>query len=129
MVPNNAYAGPSATTVPYNQKFIKRHFGFGTAAGTVPIGGVAATVGTWSDSLLTVTVPSGVQPCPVQQQAQYSGSTALCGELIITTGNVGTAAAPIHRQSIDTVTVTICGKPPRSEERRVREEGRSRGAA
>src|SRR5205823_1884660 len=26
MVPNNAYAGPSATTVPYNQKFIKRHF-------------------------------------------------------------------------------------------------------
>ena len=113
MVPNNAYAGPSATTVPYNQKFIKRHFGFGTAAGTVTIGGVAATVGTWSDSLLTVTVPSGVQPCPVQQQAQYSGSTALCGELIITTGNVGTAAAPIHRQSIDTVTVTIGGKPPK----------------
>src|SRR5438132_10508308 len=44
MVPNNAYAGPSATTVPYNQKFIKRHFGFGTAAGTVTIGCVAATV-------------------------------------------------------------------------------------
>src|SRR5207247_7896840 len=76
------------------------------------IGCVAATVGTWSDSLLTVTVPRGVQPCPGQQQTQYRGSTALCGALIITTANVGTAAAPIHRQSIDTVTVTIGGKRP-----------------
>ena len=29
MVPNNAYSGPSATTAPYNQKTITRHYGFG----------------------------------------------------------------------------------------------------
>ncbi len=93
MVPNYAYTGPNATMAPYNQKTVKRHFGFGAtqqttglAAGGVTIGGVIAPVSSWSDALITVTVPSGIPPCPVQQQTQYGGSTALCGELVITTG-------------------------------------------
>jgi hypothetical protein len=89
MVPNYAYVGPSATTAPYNAKTVKRHYGFGAqgtgaTAGTVTIGGIAATVGTWSDTTITVTVPNGVPDCPVQQQAEYSGSRAQCGELVIT---------------------------------------------
>jgi hypothetical protein len=102
---NNAdYSGPSANTAPFNLKTVKRHYGFGTTKGTVTIGGVAATVGPWTDTTITVTVPSGVPACAVQQQAQYKGSTAQCGQLVITASN-GTA-------SIDTVTVTIGGKAP-----------------
>ena len=50
------------------------------------IGGITATVSSWSDSQIVVTVPSGVAPCPVQQQAQYHGSAASCGQLVINTG-------------------------------------------
>ncbi len=93
MVPNNAYVGPSAATAPYNQKTVKRHYGFGSqqnannlAAGGVTIGGVNAPVSSWSDTQIVVTVPSGVPPCAVQQQAQYGGSAAQCGQLVITSG-------------------------------------------
>jgi hypothetical protein len=105
-VPNYAYSGPAATTAPYNQKTITRHYGFGATqgTGTVTIGGVNAPVTSWSDTSITVTVPSGVPACAVQQQAQYGGSTAECGQLAITAGN--------GKQSIDTVTVTIGGKTP-----------------
>jgi len=108
-VPNYAYSGPSATTAPYNQKTIVRHYGFGAARGTVMIDGKNATVNSWSDTTITVSVPSGVTNCAVQQQRQYSGlsSTApatQCGELVIT--------AATGQQSIDTVTVTIGGKTP-----------------
>jgi hypothetical protein len=91
MVPNYAYSGPAAKTAPYNQKTISRHYGFGTQSGannttgSVKIGGVPATISSWSDTQIVVTVPSGVPPCPVQQQAQYGGSTAQCGELVIAT--------------------------------------------
>lgn len=40
----------------------------------------------------------------MQQQAQYGGSTALCGQLVITAAN--------GKQSVDAVTVTIGGKAP-----------------
>ncbi len=107
-VPNNAYSGPSATTAPYNQKTITRHYGFGATQGTgsVTIGGVPAPVTGWSDTSITVTVPPGVANCAVQQQAQYApGATSTqCGQLLITAGN--------GKQSIDTVTVTIGGKAP-----------------
>ena len=105
-VPNNAYSGPSATTAPYNQKTVTRHYGFGAAQGTgsVSIGGLPATVTGWGDTSITVTVPTGLPNCALQQQAQYGGSTALCGQLLITT-NTG-------QQSIDTVTVTVGGKNP-----------------
>ena len=105
-VPNYAYSGPSASTAPFNQKTITRHYGFGATQGTgsVTIGGMNATVTGWSDTSITVTVPQGVPNCAVQQQAQYGGSTAQCGELTITAGN--------GKQSIDTVTVTIGGKAP-----------------
>ena len=49
-------------------------------------------------------MPTGVPACAVQQQAIYGGSTAQCGELVITAGN--------GKQSIDAVTVTIGGKAP-----------------
>jgi Bacterial Ig domain len=116
-VPNYAYSGPSATTAPYNLKTVNRHYGFGaqctspTTSSTtcntlssVSIGGVAATITSWSDTQIVVTVPNGVPDCAVQQQAQYGGSTAQCGELLIKAGN--------GKQSIDTVTVTIGGKTP-----------------
>src|SRR5437588_3612590 len=110
MVPNNAYTGPSATVAPYNQKTVKRHYGFGAtqqngslAAGGVTIGGVNAPVSSWSDTQIVVTVPSGVPPCPVQQQAQYGGSAAQCGELVIKTGAARTGG------NVTGVTVTRGG--------------------
>jgi len=111
VVPNNAYSGPSATTSPFNQRTIKRHYGFGATQGTgsVTIGGINAPVTGWGDSSITVTVPAGVPNCAVQQQKQYGGpanaaSYAKCGQLVITAGN--------GKQSIDTITVTIGGKAP-----------------
>jgi hypothetical protein len=113
VVPNYAYSGPAATTPPYNQKTITRHYGFGATqgSGSVTIGGVTAPVTGWSDTLITVTVPAGVANCVIQQQAQYENLNgvpaqpiAQCGQLQITAGN--------GKQSIDTVTVTIGGKAP-----------------
>jgi hypothetical protein len=104
-VPNNAYSGPGANTSPYNQKTVVRHFGFGASAGTVTIGGLTANVvGPWTDGSLTVQVPNNVPLCAVQQQAQYGGSQARCGQLVITAAN--------GQQSIDAVTVTVGGKQP-----------------
>jgi Bacterial Ig domain len=108
---NNGYTGPSATTAPYNQKTVTRHYGFGGTPGTVTIGGKTAAVTSWSDTIIAVTAPTGVANCAVQQQAQYQGTlpagtsaTAQCGQLVITAAN--------GKQSIDAVTVTIGGKPP-----------------
>ncbi len=106
-VPNYAYSGPAATTAPYNQKTITRHYGFGGAKGSVTIGGITvppASITTWNDTSIVLSVPSGVPACAVQQQTQYGGSTARCGELAITTAS--------GQKSIDTVTVTIGGKAP-----------------
>jgi hypothetical protein len=111
MVPNNAYSGPSQTAAPYNDKKVLRHYGFGDTQGTgkVTIGGQTATINSWSDMRITVTVPNNVPPCTIQQQMIYGGpgngaDPALCGELVITAGT--------GQQSIDAVTVTIGGKPP-----------------
>ncbi|MDE2349279.1 MAG: hypothetical protein KGL92_12330, partial [Gammaproteobacteria bacterium] len=115
MVPNNAYSGPSASTAPYNQKKVLRHYGFGPRPSTcgsgancpnVTIGGVSAVVTNWTDSTIVATARAvGQIPlCAVQQQAQYGGSEAHCGELVITAAN--------GKRSIDTVTVTIGGKTP-----------------
>jgi hypothetical protein len=116
-VDNYLYSGPSATAAPYNQQRIQRHYGFlarctaPTAGSTtcnttssVTIGGVAATITGWSDTQIAVTVPSTVPACSIQQQAQYGGSAAKCGQLVITSGN--------GKQSIDSVTVTVGGKAP-----------------
>jgi hypothetical protein len=100
------YTGPSLTKAPWNQQKVPRHYGFGTTAGTVTIGGKVATT-SWGDLSLTVTVPAGVADCAVQQQKLYAGATATstqCGQLVITTA--------AGKQSVDTVTVTIGGKTP-----------------
>jgi hypothetical protein len=105
------YSGPSATLAPFNARKVTRHYGFGATRGTVSIGGVILTpaqITGWTDTQITVTVPSGVPTCPVQQQQQYGGPAtsqpARCGELVITAAN--------GKQSVDTVTVTIGGKAP-----------------
>ncbi|PFH08600.1 hypothetical protein BCF11_0965 [Collimonas sp. PA-H2] len=105
---NHAYSGPAATTAPYNQKFITRHYGFGATqgSGTVTIGGVNAAVTSWSDTQIKVLAPlltSAQSSCPVQQRGTLLPAT--CGELVITTG--------AGKKSIDTVTVTIGGNTPK----------------
>ncbi len=119
VVPNNGYSGPSATTSPFNQKKVTRHYGFGATRGSVhftatnPAGNtvtVNASITSWNDTTITITAPTGIPPCPIQQQAQYGGQgspgvgAALCGEMVITAAN--------GKQSVDTVTVTIGGKAP-----------------
>jgi hypothetical protein len=125
-VPNNGYSGPSATTAPFNSKTITRHYGFGSqctapasgsttcnTASSVTIGGASATITSWSDTSITVQVPSSVPQCLIQQQREYGGpgvyganglTPALCGQLVITAGS--------GQSSIDTVTVTVGGKAP-----------------
>jgi hypothetical protein len=120
-VNNYGYSGPSATTPPFNQKTVTRHYGFGNrctsptpgsatcnTVSKVTIGGVTAPLtGTgWGDGSIQVTVPAGVANCAIQQQQQYApgATSAQCGELVITAGN--------GKQSIDAVTVTIGGKAP-----------------
>jgi hypothetical protein len=124
-VQNPDFSGPGATTAPYNQKWITRHYGFGSTAGTVTIGGVPATCGTWTDAQLTCTVPvipatlingvgsscyNGTSTTPPAGQTPAPrnvglGSTSLanyrCGELVITKAD--------GKRSIDAVTVTIAG--------------------
>src|SRR5438045_1764903 len=105
MVPNNAYVGPPGTTSPYNQKTIRRHYGFGATTGSVSIGGVPVTaISSWNDSQIVVTVPSGVPACDVQQQQVYGGSAAQCGELVITT-----AATTSGTGTVSGVTITNAG--------------------
>jgi hypothetical protein len=123
VVNNYGYSGPSATTSPFNQRTVTRHYGFGTQCtsptassatcntrSSVTIGGVNATIaaGGWTDTSITVTVPTGIPTCTIQQQAQYGGPSLLnparCGQLVITAGN--------GRQSVDTVTITVGGKAP-----------------
>ncbi|HEX8837266.1 MAG TPA: hypothetical protein VF748_10050 [Candidatus Acidoferrum sp.] len=117
LVSNYGYAGPSGTVAPFNAKTVSRHYGFGgqctavsstcTVVSSVTIGGVPATITGWSDTAISVTVPTGVPNCTIQQQAQYvpaGTTTAQCGELVITAGN--------GRQSVDAVTVTIGGTAP-----------------
>ncbi len=105
MVTNNAYSGPAASTVPFNLKSVTRHYGFGATQGTgsVTIGGQTATVTSWSDTQIQVTVPSGVPNCSVQQKTLYGAPSAAaqCGQLLITAAN--------GKQSVDSVTVTIGG--------------------
>lgn len=120
-VPNPAYTGPQATQAPFNQKFVTRHYGFGTqcnvlgggctAVSSVTIGGASALISAWSDTSITVTVPNNVPSCsangttPLQRNGTGNGKyPAQCGEVVITSGT--------GQKSIDTITVTVGGKPP-----------------
>jgi cadherin-like protein/Big-like domain-containing protein len=117
-VNNYGYSGPAATTAPFNQKTLTRHYGFGASQGSGSVALIGAdgtrvplTVTNWGDLTITATVPANLAAglnCPIQQQVQYGGpattSPGKCGQLVITAGN--------GRQSVDTVTVTIGGKAP-----------------
>ncbi len=117
-VQNPSYTGPNASLAPYNQKTITRHYGFGTrctspsststtcnTASSVTIGGAAATISSWSDTSITVTVPASVPLCNASNPA-YTGAnaTARCGQLEITAGN--------GKKTIDAITVTVGGTSP-----------------
>jgi hypothetical protein len=115
IVPNYAYSGPSTSTSPFNQRTITRHYGFGaqctavsgacTNVSTVTIGGATAPVTAWTDTSITVTVPTlttAQSSCTFQQSGV--ATPTLCGQLVVTTGT--------GQHSIDAVTVTIGGKPP-----------------
>jgi hypothetical protein len=106
VVPNYAYSGPGAGTAPFNLKFITRHYGFGTSAGTVTIGGVnAPVVGSWADQSITVSVPAltaAQSSCTIQQHGVTAATR--CGQLVITTAG--------GQRSVDTVMVTVGGKRP-----------------
>jgi len=103
------YSGPSITDTRFNQQKVTRHYGFGNTAGTVALvgsDGVARplTNVSWSDTSISGNVPAGLPNCSVKQQVQYGGSTAQCGELMITAAN--------GKTSVDSVTVTVGGKAP-----------------
>jgi hypothetical protein len=101
VVINPNFSGPNSTTAPFNQKTITRHYNFGTAQGTVTVGGVALKNVVWGDKKITGTVdPSGVANCAPQR----GKPAAKCGELVITAAN--------GKQSIDAITVTIDGSAP-----------------
>ena len=112
-VQNPAFSGPGTTAAPYNQKTIKRHYGFGNRPSSCPttgscsnatVGGVPMTnVTVWNDTTITGTVPGAVPLCSASNPS-YKGpnATAQCGELVITAAN--------GKKSIDTVTVTIGGE-------------------
>jgi hypothetical protein len=103
VVPNHAYSGPAATTAPYNQKTVTRHYGFGNTAGHVTIGGIPAGIVSWSDTQITVTVPDTLPFCQVQTAGHRApgNQDEHCGQLVITNAN--------GQQSVDTVTVVADG--------------------
>ncbi|WP_165614436.1 choice-of-anchor Q domain-containing protein [Paraburkholderia ginsengiterrae] len=113
-VPNHAYTGPAATTAPFNQKFLTRHYGFGTKptaclpglpCQNVTVGGVPSIVTSWSDTQIKILAPVLLptqSSCTIQQRNVLTPTS--CGELVITAAN--------GKRSIDTVTVTIGGKMP-----------------
>jgi hypothetical protein len=126
VVQNPNFTGPNATTAPYNQKTITRHYGFGSG-GTVTIAGTPATVTSWSNTQIVVTVPtinaglsggvgstcyngSSATP-PAGQTPRPRGLTTAqasayrCGELVITRSDNG-------KKSIDAITVTVAGSSP-----------------
>ena len=89
-VPNPDYAGPAASSAPYNQKTILRHYGFGATVGSLKIGNtlIPVTAGNWTDSSITVTVPKNTAS----------------GQLSITSAS--------GKSSIDAITVTIEDRAP-----------------
>ena len=120
-VPNPLYTGPQATAIPYNQKYITRHYGFGQDTGSVYLVGSDGvkrnlTNVKWSDSEITGTVPAGLPACGVRggsplqinvfdgRNSRYSLYSEQCGQLMIITAK--------GKSSIDAITVTIGGKTP-----------------
>ena len=118
MVNNYGYSGPATTVAPFNATKVQHHYGFGASAGSVylvggdgvqhPLTGVS-----WSDTIITGNVPTGLPACTIQQQTQYGGSAAQCGQLfIVAAPPAGSPAGTVGKQSVDTVTVTVGGKAP-----------------
>ncbi len=92
---NPNYVGPTGLTAGSNTMFITRHYGFGTTAGTVSIGGIAlpaSAIASWTDAKIVVNVP-------VIKVAGKLSSEYRTGELVVTTA--------AGRASVDAATVTI----------------------
>src|SRR4029077_15326552 len=99
VVNNYGYSGPSATTAPFNQKTVTRHYGFGpaptggcsngnpnAACPNVTVGGIPLHGVSWTDTMITGQVQGNVPLCSVQQRGTGNGG-ARCGELVITAVN------------------------------------------
>jgi hypothetical protein len=142
VVQNPAFSGPGATGAPYNQKTVKRHYGFGSRPGTCPasgncpnatVAGVPMTnVSTWNDTTIVGQVPTisatlsattGVgstcyngtsNTIPAGQTPPQRGANGA----VLTTGLTAYRCGELvitagnGKQSIDAVTVTVAGKPP-----------------
>src|SRR5712672_1284403 len=94
VVVNPAFSGPAATTAPFNQKTIVRHYGFGGTAGTVAIAGVTATGCSWSNTVITCPVPS--IPANLDQTTGI-GSTCTSTNTTGTAGQVPPLRAALSR--------------------------------
>ena len=92
-VPGNAYSGPQATTAPFNQKMITRHYGFGSRPSTCPttgncpnatIAGLAMrNVTTWTDAQIigdAPNIPVTRSTCTITQKTSPPsiGNSARC---------------------------------------------------
>ncbi len=78
-VPNPAYDGTAATT-----RMISRHYGFGNAAGEVTVGGVPLSGVSWSDGIITGTVPAGATTG--QLMVTTAGGESAPGGVTVTVG-------------------------------------------
>lgn len=124
VVQNPQYTGPSGLAAPYNQKTVTRTYTFGpycapgdvgtvvgcVTASTVTVDGKPATINPadWTDSQITLSLPSGLNKCPVQQtrtlSSQATPPASYCGQVVITKGS--------GQQSFDAITVTVGGTTP-----------------
>jgi hypothetical protein len=124
VVQNPQYTGPSGVSAPYNQKTITRSYTFGPYCAPGDVGNVAGCVTAsavtvdgkpasinaidWTDTKITLTLPSGLNKCPVQQTRTYTSQTtppaSYCGQVVITKGN--------GQQSFDAISVTVGGNAP-----------------
>ena len=75
---------------PRSLKVIQRDYGFGGTAGTVTLNGLALSINSWSDGIITATIPSG----------------AATGQLMITRGDNG-------KESVVGLTVHVGGAAPK----------------
>ncbi|MGH8263439.1 MAG: hypothetical protein ACRET4_08165, partial [Steroidobacteraceae bacterium] len=116
---NHAYSGPNATSAPFNEKYITRHYGFGARPTNCPSSGdcLSATIAgvpmrnvtTWDNTQIVGLPPvlsAAQSTCTIAQRTSPTslGTGARCGELVITAAN--------GNKSVDTITVTIGGKSP-----------------
>ncbi len=72
---NPAFDPADASTT----KTIQRDYGFGDAGGSVTLGGVALTINSWADGIITATVPSGASTGQLMVRRGDNGKESVVG--------------------------------------------------